>query len=301
MDEFPSLDHFPLIDEIDHEILMHRDAHFGGLFSVMIDYYKDGGKGIQPEFELKRIEELAELETQLKQNLAALFLTAQEIEKVADAKKAYKSLRDIFELKKTTNLNPKLIAELILSEDEDPQKEIEALVKERETVVPLLIDLLRKEELRDVLYPGYGKAAESILRCLKCMGDKRAIIALFESIGTGDFFFDELVIEALKAIGDPARCFLLKVLNKRPLNEDNEKAAIALKAFQEDKEVISAALKLLEQSDVQQALCLPTYLALLFMGIQDPVQRQQVKLLSLDEKLPLALRQDLKSVLLNDY
>lgn len=297
MDESLSLDHFPLIDEIDHEILMHRDAHFGGLFSIMIDYYKDGGKGSQPEFELKRIKELEELEIQLKQNLAALFLTAQEIERVGDAKKAYKNLRDICELKKTTNLNPKLIAELILSEDEEPQEEIEALVKQKETVVPLLIDLLKKDELRDVLYPGYGKAAESIIRCLKRIGDKRAIIALFESIGTGDFFFDELIIEALKAIGDPAKRFLLTVLNKRPLNEDNEKAAIALKAFKEDKEVISSVLTLLEQPEVQQALCLPTYLALLCMGIQDPVQKQQVKLLSLNEKLPLALRQDLKNVL----
>jgi len=27
-----SFEHFPLVDALDHEILMHRDAHFGGLF-----------------------------------------------------------------------------------------------------------------------------------------------------------------------------------------------------------------------------------------------------------------------------
>ncbi|NGX55683.1 MAG: hypothetical protein KR126chlam2_01322, partial [Chlamydiae bacterium] len=26
-------------DELDHEILMHREAHFGGDFGVMFDYY----------------------------------------------------------------------------------------------------------------------------------------------------------------------------------------------------------------------------------------------------------------------
>ena len=61
-----SFEHFPLVDALDHEILMHRDAHFGGLFSVMIDYYQTEGKGVQPQFSLQRIEKLQQLEKELK-------------------------------------------------------------------------------------------------------------------------------------------------------------------------------------------------------------------------------------------
>jgi hypothetical protein len=85
-------EHFPMVDAIDHEILMHRDAHFGGQFPLMLDYYQKEGKGIQPEFEISRIERLALLEGQLKQNLAALFLATHEIQKVADSREAYQRL-----------------------------------------------------------------------------------------------------------------------------------------------------------------------------------------------------------------
>ena len=37
---------FPLTDELDHAILMHKDVHFGGNFSLMIEYYKEEGKGV---------------------------------------------------------------------------------------------------------------------------------------------------------------------------------------------------------------------------------------------------------------
>ena len=96
-------EHFPLVDAIDHEILMHRDAHFGGLFSIMLEYYRQEKKGVQPEFDIARIERLAALEEQLKQNLAALFLAAPEMQKVADAREAYQRLRAIYEVKKAQN------------------------------------------------------------------------------------------------------------------------------------------------------------------------------------------------------
>ncbi len=117
-DENLSFEQFPLIDAIDHQILMHRDAHFAGQFDIMLHYYRKEGKGVQIEFDLPRIERLAHLQEQQNVNLAALFLAGEEIEKIADSKEAYQKLRAIYEVKSTKNPIPRLIADLILSEEE---------------------------------------------------------------------------------------------------------------------------------------------------------------------------------------
>lgn len=290
---------FPLIDAIDHEILMHRDAHFGGQFSIMLDYYRKegGGKGVQPEFDLPRIERLAELEGQLKQNLAALFLAAPEMQKVADSRLAYQGLKAIYEIKKPKNNYPVLIADLILSEEEEPKAEIAAIAAEKDKIVPALIDLLRSEELYDPLFPGYGQAPFLVVQCLGLIGDKRAIISLFEALGESDFFADDQIIKALKAIGQPARDFLLQVLKGRPLNEDNEKAAIALIAFKDDEEVANYCFDLLQESVIQKDPCLPTYLVLACSGLKDPVRRQAFKVMSKDSNYSSLLREDIKGVM----
>ena len=80
---------YPIIDSVDKEILMHREAHFGGLFSLMLDYYQEGGKGVQEAFSLARIEQLALLEKELQQNLAPLYLQGAEAERVGEAKQGY--------------------------------------------------------------------------------------------------------------------------------------------------------------------------------------------------------------------
>jgi len=290
-------EHYPLADAIDHEILMHRDAHFGGQFSIMLEYYSQERKGVQPEFDLERIERLATLEKQLKENLAVIFLAAHEAQKVADARSAYQKLRDIYEIKKPKTLHPQLIADLILSEEEEPKAEIEAIVAEQGSIVSALIDLLKTEELYDPLFPGYGEAPSLAVTCLGLIGDRRAIISLFEALGQGDFFADDQIIKALHAIGLPARDFLLKVVVSRPINEDNEKAAIALVAFKDDEVVANACFDLLQQQDVQQDPCLPTYLVLICAGLKDPTRRQAFQQLSKEASLPGLLPEDFKAVI----
>lgn len=290
-------EHFPLIDAVDHEILMHRDAHFAGQFPIMLDYYRQEGKGAMPEFDIVRIEQLALLEQQIKQNLAALFLTAPEIQKVADSRNAYQKLKEIYEVKKIKNPYPQLIADLILSEEENPEKEISAIVAEKGKIVDLLINLLRSEEFYDPLFPGYGQTPFLAVQCLEKIGDKKAIISLFEAVGQGDFFTDEQILKALKAIGDPALQFLLHVVKGRPLNEDNEKAAIALIAFKENEEVANHCFDLLQQPDVLKDLCLPTYLVLACAGLKDPVRREKFKAMIKDSHLPSQLREDIKGVI----
>lgn len=274
-----SFEHFPVADAIDHEILMHRDAHFGGLFSVMLDYYAQEGKGVQPQFSIERIEKLAALENQVKQNLAALFLQADEMQKVADSREAYRQLRAIYEIKNSKNPHPKLIADLILTEDEEAPAEIEAIAQEKGSIVKLLIDLLKNEQFHDPLYPGYGLAPSLVVKCLGHIGDKRAIISLFEAIGEGDFFDDDIILEALKEIGEPAKEFLLRVLSSHPINEDNERAAITLVAFK-DEMVAEKAFELFKQADFQADPCLSTYLILACEFLKDPLKRAEFAMMS---------------------
>jgi hypothetical protein len=290
-------EHFPIIDAIDHEILMHRDAHFGGQFSIMLDYYRQEGKGSQPEFDIPRIERLAVLEDQLKQNLAALYLAGNEAQKVADSREAYRKLRAIYEVKKPKTPYPQLIADLILAEDEEAESEIAAIAAEKDKIVPALIDLLRTEDFYDPLFPGYGQAPFLAAKCLGRIGDKRAIISLFEALGQGDFFADDQILKALQAIGKPACDFLQHVIKGRPLNEDNEKAAIALIAFKDENGVADLCFDLLQQEDVQKDLCLPTYLVLACAGLKDEEKRAAFVKMSKNDQLPSLLREDMKTVI----
>jgi hypothetical protein len=297
IDEEVPHEHLPVVDAIDHEILMHRDAHFGGQFSFMLDYYRQEGKGVQPEFELSRIERLAELEGLMKQNLAALFLESQEAQKVAEAREAYKVLRAIYEVKKPKSSFPQLIADLILAEHGEADEEVDAIVAQGSAIVPELIGLLRNDSLHDPLFPGYGQAPDLAVKCLGRIGDKRAIISLFEAVGEGDFFADDQIIKALKLIGKPAQEFLLSVVKGKPLNEDNEKAAIALIAFKDEEEVANTCFDLLQTADVQKDACLPTYLVLACAGLKDPVLRQAFVAASNSSALAPLLRQDMKGII----
>lgn len=288
---------FPLIDAIDHEILMHRDAHFGGQFSIMLDYYRQEGKGAQPEFDSARIEQLMALEEKVKQNLAAVFLGSTEMQRVADARAAYQKLRDIYEIKNPKTIYPQLIADLILAEEEEAEGEIEAIAAQKDKIVPTLIDLLRMEELYDPLFPGYGQAPFLAVKCLGRIGDKRAIISLFEALGQGDFFADDQIINALKVIGDPARQFLLTVMTGRPLNEDNEKAAIALLAFKDEEGVADFCFELLQQPDIQKDPCLSTYLVLVCAGLRDLAKREAFQEMAKQPNLPKLLREDMKAMI----
>jgi HEAT repeat protein len=296
-DDNSSIEHFPLIDATDHEILMHRDAHFGGLFSIMLDYYRKEGKGAQSEFDLARIERLAALEDQLKQNLAPLFLTGNEAEKVAEARASYQKLRDIYAIQKPKTIYPRLIADLILAEEEEAEVEIAAIVAEKDKIVPALITLLRTEEMYDPLFPGYGQAPLLAVKCLGQIGDKRAIISLFEALGQSDFFADDQILKALQEIGEPARDFLLRVLKGRPLNEDNEKAAIALLAFKDQEVVADHCFELLQQPDVQKDPCLSTYLVLICVGLKDPDKRRAFAEMAKRKDLPSLLQEDMKGVM----
>lgn len=293
------LEEFELGDSIDNAILMHRDAHFGGSFAVMIEYYEKEGKGVNPEFELRRIRELDKMEKEMGANLAALRLSGPEAERVQQSLQAYKSLRDLADNTSATSHYPRLIADLIFSEEEDATPEVDAIVAEKTAIVPHLINLLRSDDFRDPLFPGYGLAPALATRCLGRIGDKRALISLFEEIGKSDVLEEEDTLLALKAIGEPAKQFLLKVLQGRPLDFDNERAATALIQFKDDPEVTAACLKMLEDPQVWRDLPLSTYLILACEDLQDPASRQQLMNIAKQPNFPSMLMQDIKIIVRN--
>lgn len=286
----------PMANAQDQEILKHREVHFGGKFDVMLDYYINEGKGVNPEFDLERIHTLAKMEKEMKTDLAPQLLSGADAEKIADAKTAYKKLRSLYEKPRPETKNMVLIADLILSEELEAENEIEAIVKEKNAIVPALIELLKSEEFYDPLFPGYGMAPSLAAKCLGMIGDKRAIISLFEAMGQGDFFDEDNALAALRAIGTPAKEFLLKVVRGRPLNEDNERAAIALIAFKDDEDVGQVALEMLQEAQVLQDIPLATYLILACEGLRDPESRKTFQALANDPKIAKILAQDIQAV-----
>lgn len=287
-------DSFSLGEAMDNAILMHRDAHFSGNFDLMLSYYLKDGKGVYDDFSIPRIEMLAAYEKTTGQNLAPILLTGPEIERIALSKEAYKQLRKVYDKK---DLHSKLIADLILSEDENPEKEVAAIVREKKAIVPSLLNLVRSEDFYDPLFPGYGKAPLMAAQCLGMIGDSSAIIALFESIGKGDFFDDDISLNALKAIGQPAKAFLLKVLQSKPINEDNERAAIALLAFKADPEIAKVCFHLLKNIDLKKELPFATYLILGCEGLDESTDRTEFEKLLHNPDFPKDLKVDLQTVI----
>ncbi len=284
-----------LNDAVTNEILMHRDAHFGGHFPTMIEYYQREGKGINPAFTVKRMIELADIESKMGQDLSTVVLSGPEAEKVGKARSMYKSLRELYEKKLESDL-PKLIADLILSEEEDPIAEMQAIIDRKSEIVPSLITLLHTNELYDSLFPGYGLAPEFAAKCLGEIGDKRALFALFENLGKSDFFHENRLIDAIHAIGQPAKDFLLKILRARPITNDTERAAVALIAFKDDEEIANACLELLKQPDVLRHTVLATYLILGCEGLTDPGHRMDFIHLASQDSFPDILSPDVKQI-----
>lgn len=289
---------YSLTDANDNAILMHRDAHFGGKFDIMIDYYEREGKGIQPEFELSRIKELDLYEKQSRQNLAGMLLTGPEAERVALAKDAYKKLKELYSESKndTSKKYPCLIADLILSEDEEPENEMSAIVAEKKPIVSALLNLIHSENYYDPLFPGYGLAPALAAKCLGQIGDNRAITSLFELIGNEEFFNEDVAIDALKHIGEPAKKFLLTVLHGKPITYDNERAAIALVQFKDDPEVAKTCFQMLQELDLKKHTLLGTYLTLACEGLKDPSDRRQLMALGKADTTPSMLKQDIKTI-----
>lgn len=287
---------FSMADALDIDILMHRDAHFGGQFPIMLDYYLKEGKGTNPEFEVPRIEELQKMELESGQNLAAILLTGADAERISRSREAYRKLRDIAESRKSKPTHAQLLADLILSEDYELTDEMAAIVAAGKDIVPALIQMIQAEDYYDPLFPGYGLAPTYAAHCLGKLGDDRAITALFENIGQGDFFNEDTLCQALHEIGAPAKEFLLKIMKSRPITDDNECAAMALSYFAEDPDVAKACLQQLQDASVPKTGLLSTYLVISCLGLQTASERKAFTDLCSSNDFPEELRLDAAAV-----
>jgi hypothetical protein len=285
----------PAVDAIDMEILMHRDAHFGGNFEVMIEYYEQNGVGVMPDFEIQEIKRLQNLEWDLKENLSKIYLPEPAKEVVSDSQKLYQSLREAYSNSEKDPL-PILLSDLILSEELVPIKEIEALVNQKEKAVPPLIHLLSSPSFYEPLYPGYGRTPIFAAKCLGKIQDERAIPPLFEALGQENFFTDEEIIYALRLFGDKAKSFLIQRLIGTPFSKDNEHAAIALSAFPEDPEIAKKALDLLTQGDVFHRFSLASYLIFACHDLKDPQDQQVFIRLAQNPSIQKSLRDEIQLV-----
>ena len=278
-----------LTDAIDHEIVMHRDAHFGGSFAEMIHYYENEDHiGIHPEIELERIIELQIYEKQTGDNLFFSLLDETEQEKVLASKKVYVDLKKIYEMKESSHY-PRLIADLILSEEEEPTDILEAIVAAQKLLLPDLLRILHWDEAYDPLFPGYGYAPYFALQALCQIKDSRAIVALFETLRRETFFGEETIISALVAQGEEAKQFLLKRLKSRPLTDDNAYAAYAIAGFAPDKEIEQSALDLMKDQEVWQKPSLFAYLLCLCEE-----NREFLRDLSHNPLLPQTLKKEIE-------
>lgn len=275
---------FSLTDSLDVEIVMHRDAHFGGLFPEMIAYYRKGGKGVDENFTMKRIEELEKSEQQLGENIASTLLSGAQAEEIGHARSSYKKLRELYEMDEVSTSLPRMIADLILAEGE-AEEEKKKVVAEGDVIVPLLLDLLKSENFYNPLFPGFGKAPFLAAECLGAIGDEKAAPALFECLERGDFFDEEAMLKALQMLGKPAKIFLLERICSRPVTKDHERAAMALSSFPPDPEIAKGSFALLKERGILEKLTLASYLIYACAGLKDKEDRKEFSNLDVPDEL----------------
>lgn len=283
---------FPMVTTLDAQIIMHRDVHFGGKFEFMIDYYAKGGKGINPEFEMENIEKLYQIELEGYDDIGQLLLTDSEEERINAAKDAYQELRSLYEEDSKTPL-PRLIADLILSEEEEPEEELKKIVAYQKEAIPLLIDLLRSDDFRDPLFPGYGDAPRLAARCLGMIGDEKGIVALFESIKAQDFIEEEEILSALYQVGEPAKKFLMRIIASRPITQDNIIAAVALAHFSAEPDVSSFCLAQLQDEAVMRHEELALYMVWGCEGLTDSKERSRLLSFAERENISKSLKEEI--------
>ncbi len=285
----------PLVDTVDMEILMYRNAHFGASFDVMLDYYHQEGVGVLPDFSIKQIQKLKQIEEEAGQDLGELYLPEAAKRVVAQAQQAYARLRAVYGEEEPEELAIQ-VSDLILAEEEFPEQEIEALVETGSEAVPILVELLQKDMFYDPLFPGYGRAPIFAAKTLAAIGDERAITPLFDALGHDNFFTDEGIIRALCSFGESARDFLLQRVQQRPLSKDNEYAAIVLNAFPEEETIARASLALLQHEDVLGKFSLASYLVFNCPGLATSDERQTFCALAHDEKTPKEITREMEIV-----
>jgi hypothetical protein len=261
------MEEFPVTEEHDQLILMHRNAHFSGSWAHMLRYYEEEGAGAQDDISLERIQELAIIERDLGQDLFPLVCSDDQQKRVAAAQQYYQRLRKLYAIHDPDAERPQLIADLILAEEHEWPAIRQRCIAEGIQIVPLLLETLKQSDLLDPLFPGYGLAFVRVCEVLGQIGDPRAVIPLFEVLTETSrmperlFDAEQAAIEALAHLGQPAKEFMLRMLARRPVQPDHIPAAMALCNFSllpDDLAVVQAL-----RAEVDEHSTLGQYLGIL--------------------------------------
>lgn len=242
----------PLLDEQDKEIFMHRDVHFSGSFSMMLEYYlREDAKGKQEDIDPERIQFLERLEHLCKKNLAPMLLSGSDAERVAKMRKLHETLQNVVKNKPASAEG--ILASSILSE-EKIEKIVENIPQMLLDKPEILLPLVSSEEFADSLSPGYGLAPLLAIELLGKAKYPGAIKELFLCIGRTEENTESAALSALTKIGDPAKQFGIKILKARPITIDSERAALLLIHFLPDTEIETLFLEQLKDQNVQGML-----------------------------------------------
>lgn len=277
----------PLLEEEDRDIVMHRDAHFGKSFKLMLEHYEDEGIAAVLDVDPSRIEFLMDLEEKLGSNLAPYLLQGADAEKVAQSIRLYKALRE----QKTPLVSA--ISELILSEEE-PEVAASKAALHGPKLVEYLMQLLQTPTFYDPLFPGYGQAPMRACLALGMMKAKEAIKLMFGLIGCENFDTESAAVQALSLIGEPTKTFIISQLQSRPITKNNERAAIVASALEQDDELIEALIRELEDPAIQKIESLATYLVLACSYVPEKFRERFKQLLP---KMPESVRHEMTTIL----
>jgi len=285
-----------LTDELDHLILQHREAHFGGDFKVMVDFYEKESFGIHPEFEIERIEYLQKVEKELGQDLAKTLLSDLEKDQVTRSLEAYAHLKEVYQEGNKSTLAERLLSDLFLIEDGEGKEEIAHVLEQKEKMVGGLIRMIDSAQAFDPLFPGYGYAPYFAIICLGKMGDPKAIKPLF-SLLEKEFVFDEYVVtEALHQIGESAKQFLLDMTQTRPVTKENADAAFALCAFEAESAICKNAFEQLKSEEAQTHPLFVAYLLCNLDNAEAAPLKEEVLAWANDSETPKKLQKEVLEI-----
>lgn len=296
-DENLSPEPFSLSDEEDVYILMHRNIHFGGNFNVMLEYYEQEGVGVDPDISFPRIFALSEMERIQREDLAPLILSEPEEGFVKRAQAVYEKLREACHSEAPEQKHARLIAELILTEEEEPEAEIQAIVDEGQHIATPLLELLEVLDFANPLFPGYGRAHSYAVQCLGQMRSPEAVPQLFEMLNRSDFDLTEEILTAFRVIGVSAKRFLLKIIRGEQVTRDHETAAFALLHFAEDPQVATACLQALEKLRVRKDSEYAKYLVLGCEKLSDPDQQVLFRSICESPETGDELREEMQAII----
>lgn len=254
----------PIFEEDDAAILLHREAHFASNFPLMLHAYEHEERAAVLDVTPEQIKKLMYIEEKLGSNLAPLVLQADDAQKIARIRKLYILLQNA--LSDTTNPDLALLAELILSEEEESEVVAHRIASQvTPSTIPSLIALIEHDLFYDPLWPGYGFApciAALVLgSCAKNTSKTKEIVSsLFSMLQHDSFEVQNASLTALRQIGPAAKDFCIKLLHARPICRNNELAALALCSFSEDPEVSKAIETELQDADAQKHASFSLYL-----------------------------------------